>query len=56
VTGVLVVWALTKLFLIWQFQMKEDKSCVVVCRHAKLSQSSVKAFNEKIDDDYRVNM
>jgi transmembrane 9 superfamily protein 2/4 len=36
--------------------MKEDKSCVVVCRHEKLSQSSVKAFNEKIDDDYRVNM
>jgi hypothetical protein len=44
------------MLLIWQFQMKEDKSCVFVCRHEKLSGKSVKAFKEKIEDEYRVNM
>ncbi|CAK9250325.1 unnamed protein product [Sphagnum jensenii] len=38
------------------FQMKEDKSCVFVCRHEKLSGKSVKAFKDKIEDEYRVNM
>jgi hypothetical protein len=45
-----------EMLLIWQFQMKEDKSCVFVCRHEKLSGKSVKAFKDKIEDEYRVNM
>ncbi len=45
-----------EMLLIWQFQMKEDKSCVFVCRHEKLSGKSAKAFKDKIEDEYRVNM
>ncbi|MCO5568870.1 hypothetical protein L7F22_022572 [Adiantum nelumboides] len=38
------------------FQMREDKLCNVACKIDKLNAATVKAFREKIDDDYRVNM
>ncbi|KAI5054770.1 hypothetical protein GOP47_0029915 [Adiantum capillus-veneris] len=38
------------------FQMKEDKLCNVACKIDKLDAATIKAFREKIDDDYRVNM
>lgn len=38
------------------FQMREDKLCSVACNIDKINADTVKAFREKIDDDYRVNM
>ncbi|KAK1576336.1 hypothetical protein Q3G72_013048 [Acer saccharum] len=35
--------------------MREDLPCKVACK-AKLNAESAKAFKEKIDDEYRVNM
>lgn len=40
---------------ILQFKMNETESCKVACR-IKLDVVSAKNFNDKIDDDYRVNM
>lgn len=39
-----------------QFEMRDDKLCKIVCRKEKLSKETLKAFKEKIDNDYRVNM
>lgn len=38
------------------FQMKEDKMCSLACKIDEVKADTVKAFREKIDDDYRVNM
>lgn len=38
------------------FQMREDRLCNVACKIDKLDAATEKAFREKIDDDYRVNM
>lgn len=40
----------------WQFSMDMEKTCQIVCRIDKLTAKSEKAFKEKIDDEYRVNM
>ena len=38
-----------------QFKMREPQMCNVVCRKI-LDKKTAKAFKEKIDDEYRVNM
>ncbi|KAH7294029.1 hypothetical protein KP509_28G053300 [Ceratopteris richardii] len=38
------------------FQMKEDKLCNVACKIDHMDATTVQAFREKIDEDYRVNM
>ncbi|KAF3326874.1 transmembrane 9 superfamily member 7-like protein [Carex littledalei] len=40
---------------VYAFKMRRDESCKVACRK-KLSKESAKNFQEKIDDEYRVNM
>ncbi|KAK1576839.1 hypothetical protein Q3G72_016906 [Acer saccharum] len=40
---------------VYTFQMREDLPCKVAYK-AKLNAESAKAFKEKIDDEYRVNM
>uniref|UniRef100_A0A3Q7GHJ4 Transmembrane 9 superfamily member n=1 Tax=Solanum lycopersicum TaxID=4081 RepID=A0A3Q7GHJ4_SOLLC len=40
---------------VYTFKMNETESCKVACR-IKLDVVSAKNFNDKIDDDYRVNM
>lgn len=39
-----------------QIQMRLDEPCKVVCKIDKLSKDHAKAFMEKIDDEYRINM
>ena len=36
--------------------MRVDEQCKVLCRIDALSASQAKAFREKIEDEYRVNM
>ncbi|AES59111.1 putative nonaspanin (TM9SF), major facilitator superfamily domain-containing protein [Medicago truncatula] len=38
------------------FKMREPQMCNVVCKKLKLDAKTAKAFKEKIDDEYRVNM
>lgn len=38
-----------------QFKMREPQMCNIVCK-LKLDAKTAKAFKEKIDDEYRVNM
>lgn len=40
----------------FQFKMKEDKQCKIVCRKEKLGEKSAALFKERIENDYRVNM
>eukprot|EP00246_Nothoceros_aenigmaticus_P011425 TRINITY_DN3106_c0_g1_i1.p1 TRINITY_DN3106_c0_g1~~TRINITY_DN3106_c0_g1_i1.p1 ORF type:complete len:219 (+),score=33.11 TRINITY_DN3106_c0_g1_i1:135-791(+) len=40
----------------YEFLMKNGKTCQVVCRIQSLSAKSDKAFKEKIEEDYKVNM
>jgi transmembrane 9 superfamily protein 2/4 len=39
-----------------QIQMRNDEQCKVLCRIEKLTDSQAKAFKEKVEDDYKVNM
>jgi|SouAtlMetagenome_1021521.scaffolds.fasta_scaffold405554_1 transmembrane 9 superfamily protein 2/4 len=39
-----------------QIQMRLDEPCKVVCKIDGLSKDHAKAFMEKIDDEYRINM
>ncbi len=39
-----------------QIQMRVDEQCKVLCRIETLSSAQAKAFRNKIEDDYRVNM
>lgn len=41
---------------LYQFLMRTDEQCKVLCRIEKLSKEQAKAFKDKIDDDYKVNM
>ena len=41
---------------VYALQMREDVQCSVVCRIPALSMKDARAFQEKIDDAYRVNM
>lgn len=40
---------------ILQFKMREPEMCNIVCK-IKLDAKTAKAFKEKINDEYRVNM
>ena len=40
----------------FQFNMKDDKQCQVVCRKQALDEKSAALFRERIENDYRVNM
>jgi len=39
-----------------QIQMRTDEQCKVLCRIEKLTSAQSKAFVDKIEDDYKVNM
>lgn len=41
---------------LYQFLMRTDEQCKVLCRIESLSAAQSKAFKDKIDDDYKVNM
>eukprot|EP00877_Chromochloris_zofingiensis_P001992 jgi/Chrzof1/11794/Cz06g10110.t1 len=41
---------------LYQLQMRVDEQCKVLCRIESLSSAQAKAFKDKIDDDYKVNM
>ncbi len=41
---------------LYQIQMRVDEQCKVLCRIESLTTGQTKAFRNKIDDDYRVNM
>ena len=36
--------------------MRVDEQCKVLCRIEKLTEVQSKAFKEKVEDDYKVNM
>jgi transmembrane 9 superfamily protein 2/4 len=36
--------------------MRVNEQCKVLCRIESLSSAQTKAFKDKIDDDYKVNM
>ncbi|KAI9124882.1 hypothetical protein K1719_004209 [Acacia pycnantha] len=40
---------------VYTFKMRKEQSCTVACR-VTLGAESAKNFQEKIDDEYRVNM
>eukprot|EP00798_Chlamydomonas_sp_ICE-L_P013447 gene13447-19305_t len=41
---------------LYQVQMRVDEQCKLLCRIPSMSAKDAKAFQNKIDDDYRVNM
>lgn len=41
---------------IWQFEMRNDQLCKIVCKKEKFTPEAFKNFKDKIDSDYRVNM
>ncbi|KAG0599023.1 hypothetical protein M758_12G121100 [Ceratodon purpureus] len=40
----------------YEFEMRNDQVCKIVCRKEKFSEGALKNFKEKIDGEYRVNM
>jgi transmembrane 9 superfamily protein 2/4 len=41
---------------LYQLQMRVDEQCKVLCRIESLTADEAAAFQEKIDDDYKINM
>lgn len=43
-------------FFSFQFSMRVDEQCKVLCKKDGLSKVETSAFKKRIDEDYRVNM
>jgi hypothetical protein len=41
---------------VYQMNMRNDQECKVLCKIDSLSKEQSKAFQAKIEDDYKVNM